>query len=221
MSDPAFQRARRPEQIEQRRRSIVAAAEHLLAKHRVDEITLTAIADRVDLSKSNVYRYFESREEILLAILRGDVAAWVDEVGGGLIGLGDRGGPSAAARVITAAFVRRPRLCELVSVSARVLEPNVSRPAELEFRTASDAATLEAADGLHCAVPAVARDRCEWAVRTMFAVVTGLWPRTSRSPPGRTLRSSFADDLERSVRGLLYGLQVEAWRASGRPVDPT
>jgi AcrR family transcriptional regulator len=220
-----FQRARRPHQKEQRRAAIVEAARQLLAQDAVDRVTLTAIADRVGLAKSNVYRYFEGREQILLTILLGDVVAWAGEVVGGLHELEDRDGAATVARVITAAFAARPRLCELISVGGRVLEPKVSGPAVLEFRTAADAATLAVAGGLHRVLPAVPRDHCEWAIKTIFAVVAGLWRRPRRSTAARAVGSGteaargwFAGDLERSVRGLLYGLQVEAWRASGRPV---
>jgi AcrR family transcriptional regulator len=223
-----FLRARQPEQKEQRRAAILDAAERLLAEHPVDEITLTAIADRVGLAKSNVYRYFESREQIFLTIFLAHLVAWVDDVGRGLEPFAGHGGASTVAEVITAAFVSRPMLCELSSVRERVLELNVSEATVLAVRTASDRALLEVASWLYRTVPSVPRDRCEWAIRTVFAVVAGLWPLTRRSPAAdgcgsgpRGVHASFADDLERSVRALLYGLHVEAWRASGRRVEPT
>ena len=68
MAGGAFQRARRPEQKRQRRAAILAAAAELLASDGVDGVTLNRISHRVGLAKSNLYRYFDSREQILAGV---------------------------------------------------------------------------------------------------------------------------------------------------------
>src|SRR5712692_5405304 len=68
-----FRRARRPEEKEVRRQQILAAARKLLAGRGVGELSLNELARRAGVSKPNVYRYFESREDVLLQV-------WVDEV---------------------------------------------------------------------------------------------------------------------------------------------
>src|SRR5499433_1299187 len=68
-----FQRARRPEEKEVRRQQILAAARKLVAEVGVGELSLNELARRSRVSKPNVYRYFESREDVLLQL-------WVDEV---------------------------------------------------------------------------------------------------------------------------------------------
>jgi AcrR family transcriptional regulator len=219
MPSSGFRRARRPEQKEQRRAAILAAAERLLAEDRVEGVSLTAIADRVGLAKSNVYRYFEGREQILLAILQTDLGDWIDGVTDELARLAGGNRVSAAARAMAAAFVARPRLCELISVLSRVLEPNVSEGAAHEFNTSARAGAVTVAEALHRALPTVPRERCLWAQRVIFAMVAGLWPQSRR--PTMVERPSFADDLAGSFQALLYGLLMASWRDSGRPVDPT
>ena len=61
-----FQRARSEEQREARRQAILGAAAAMLAEMPVAEITLNELSRRVGLAKSNVLRYFESREAVLL-----------------------------------------------------------------------------------------------------------------------------------------------------------
>ena len=68
-----FQRARRPEQKAQRRAAILEAARALAAERGVAEVTLTEVASSVGLAKSNVLRYFETREDVYLHLL---VAEW-------------------------------------------------------------------------------------------------------------------------------------------------
>ncbi|HEY4701584.1 MAG TPA: helix-turn-helix domain-containing protein, partial [Streptosporangiaceae bacterium] len=64
-----FQRARSAEQREVRRRAILDTAAAMLAEMTVAEVTLNELSRRVGLAKSNVLRYFESREAVLLDLL--------------------------------------------------------------------------------------------------------------------------------------------------------
>src|SRR4051812_50020338 len=65
----AFQRARSDEQREERRRVILATAGGMLAEMPVSAMSLNELSRRVGLAKSNVLRYFESREAVLLELL--------------------------------------------------------------------------------------------------------------------------------------------------------
>src|SRR5260370_25084990 len=120
-----FQRARRPEEKEVRRQQILTAARKLLAERGVGELSLNELARRSRVSKPNVYRYFESREDVLLQL-------WVEEVrelGERLeqafasLGTGDVAGVIGA---VVSAFTTHPLLCELTSIASPVLERNLS-----------------------------------------------------------------------------------------------
>jgi AcrR family transcriptional regulator len=218
-----FKRARQPEQKELRRSSILSAARELLEEEGVDRVALTAIAHRADLAKSNIYRYFESREHIFLTLLSSEWAAWSKEVEREL---GRRGADvDEAARVFTHGFVARPRLCELMSRLAPVLERNVSEETVLELRTRTTAAVFRVANALHGTLPKISVNGCVWAVRMMSSTVAGLWPvatptgvvaRVDERPQFQDVRPDFRNDLEAAVRALLYGLLVEVARLSHR-----
>lgn len=57
-----FQRARSEEQREGRRRAILDTAAAMLTEMPVADLSLNELSRRVGLAKSNVLRYFESRE---------------------------------------------------------------------------------------------------------------------------------------------------------------
>ena len=227
MGDAEFLRARQPEQIQHRRSAILRAAEELLAEDGVDRVSLNAIARRANLAKSNIYRYFESREQIFLTIHSGEFRDWAGDVKRGLEGLAGRNSAAAAAGVIARGFADRERFCELNSVLSMVLEHNVSEDTILDFKTLAGVGARGVADSLHRALPSVSEERCWWALKMIFALVAGLWPQTRMSPEvDRVLarpelqsqRADFEEDLAGAVRVMLYGLQVEAWRSSGQPV---
>src|ERR1700722_18568858 len=87
-----FQRARSAEQREVRRRAILDTAAAMLAEMTVAEVTLNELSRRVGLAKSNVLRYFESREAVLLDLLGSEWQEWLAALAGEL---GDAVGPSA------------------------------------------------------------------------------------------------------------------------------
>jgi AcrR family transcriptional regulator len=80
VSTAEFQRARQPEQVAARRTTILAAARAMLAERAVGDISLRELSARVGLAKSNVLRYFESRDAIFLDILDEEWESWLDSL---------------------------------------------------------------------------------------------------------------------------------------------
>ena len=125
-----FRRARNEEQREVRRQAILSTAEAMLAEMPVAALSLNELSRRVGLAKSNVLRYFESREAVLLELLDAAWREWLEalevELGGDppAAPVGDRVERVAAA--IAGTLAARPMLCELASASAGVLERNIS-----------------------------------------------------------------------------------------------
>src|SRR5215468_5430021 len=127
----SFQRARSAEQREERRRAILTTAAAMLAELPVAELSLNELSRRVGLAKSNVLRYFESREAVLLELLDDAAHGWLDELARTLRKRIDPSAPvdercAEVAAVAAATVAARPVLCELVAASGAVLERNVS-----------------------------------------------------------------------------------------------
>jgi AcrR family transcriptional regulator len=126
-----FQRARSAEQREERRRTILDTTLAMLGEMPVAEVSLNELSRRVGLAKSNVLRYFESREAVLLELLEQAVRSWLAEVADELAAgvdpdrpARDRGDRFAA--VVARSLARHTVLCDLISAQAGVLEHNVS-----------------------------------------------------------------------------------------------
>ena len=126
-----FQRARSAEQREVRRRAILDTAADMLAEMPVAEVTLNELSRRVGLAKSNVLRYFESREAVLLELLATAWGEWLADLPGDLDRAVDPAAPvtrrgDQVAAAVAASLAARPVLCDLLSAQAAVLERNVS-----------------------------------------------------------------------------------------------
>ena len=218
-----FTRARRPEEIAQRRQEIVAAAARLLDQQPLDQISLNGIAREAGLAKSAVYRYFESREAIFLQILERDFRHWVDEVE---YALGKLRGCNDAALVsgaLVAATVRQPRLCHLVSRLASVLEQNLSEQAVLAFKQQSVDLAMRMVVALSGALPAVPTEQWAEFVNPAIALIAGLWPlshpsetvtRVMQRPEFRAFAPDFERQLRRTLHMALLGMQQQGQAGS-------
>jgi AcrR family transcriptional regulator len=215
MAEDGFRRARRPEQKAQRRQAILAAASALLESHGLDGVSLAAIARDAGLVKSNLYRYFESREELLMWLLLADLQAAVDEIAGALAPPGGVRTAAAVAGTIAAAYASRPRLCLLASRMASVLEHNISEERLIAFKQAVAVEVAKAAAALRAARPDIAEADALRAVLAVHTLVSGLWP-AANPPPGlgrvlerpefRAFRVDFAAVLAADMATFIRGL---------------
>lgn len=126
-----FQRARSEEQRESRRRAILDTTAAMLTEMPVAALSLNELSRRVGLAKSNVLRYFESREAVLLELLDDFLGTWLaglaEELNAGIE-------PQAAlevradqlARILSQSLADRMVLCDLFGAQGGVLEHNVS-----------------------------------------------------------------------------------------------
>ena len=199
-----FQRARSEAQREARRRAILGTAAAMLAEMPVAEVTLNELSRRAGLAKSNVLRYFESREAVLLELLD---TAWQDWLAGLDRDLAGSVDPAAAvtgrcgqlAATVAASLAGRPMLCDLVSAHAAVLERNVSPQLAAQYKRASMAG-IDALGALmlRC-VPELGRlDAVKLAGATVMT--TGaLWPHTQ---PSAAMLAAYQADPELAAMRL-------------------
>lgn len=169
-----FQRARRPEQREARRQAILDAAAAMLAESPVTDISLRELSRRVGLAKSNVLRYFETREEVFLELLDRVAREWLAEL------IECFSSPpkdsDAVAEVLADSLVGRPLLCELISVTASVLERNISTDVARRFKLATADIAISLAELIRRQLPELTEEGAAHFVAAMLMIVAGMWP---------------------------------------------
>ncbi|MGW0873358.1 TetR family transcriptional regulator [Streptomyces sp. NPDC002740] len=138
----SFQRARSEEQREVRRRSILDVTAAMLEEMPVAEISLNELSRRVGLAKSNVLRYFDSREVILLELLDRAWKQWTADLPEVLDGAVDPQAPPVRraeqfAVALAASLTGRTVFCDLLSAQAGVLEHNASPQAAAHYKRAA------------------------------------------------------------------------------------
>ncbi|MEU4739793.1 TetR family transcriptional regulator [Actinosynnema sp. NPDC023658] len=211
-----FQRARRPEQVQQRRRTILDAACAMLRERSVADISLRELSHRVGLAKSNVLRYFDSREAIFLEVLDEEWGAWLDEVEAALATEVDEVGVATA---IATSLLRRRLLCELLSGMAGVLERNIRVDFARVFKRRAHERTARLADLVRARVPVLDEAAARHFAGVVLVLTAGLWPHANPTDAvaqvmaemgGPTAEELVRDGLTEGLVNQLVGLVARA-----------
>ncbi|WP_067502601.1 TetR/AcrR family transcriptional regulator [Actinoplanes sp. TFC3] len=170
-----FQRARRPEQKDRRRATILAAACELAEGAGVARVSLGDIATAVGLAKSNVLRYFGTREEIYLQLAMREGTDWADAAEAGLQ---LAGGFAAVATVLADAYADRPLYCDLTTHAETMLEHNVSVAALRVYKEWAIGTYLQVGRQISAACPRLSERDGAGLVMAASAFVAKLFPLT-------------------------------------------
>jgi AcrR family transcriptional regulator len=198
----------------------------MLAERRVADISLRELSDRVGLAKSNVLRYFDSREAIFLEVLDTTWRAWLDGIDAELRDLRTGGTAAyareaAVARAIAASLTGQPLLCELMSATAGVLERNISQGSARVFKRGAVDNTARLAALVARELPALDEERSTHFAGAVFVLVAGLWPYANPTAAVATVsaemgmphgRDLFANALSDGLAYQLIGLTAAPGR---------
>ncbi len=215
----AFQRARKPEQREVRRKAILDAAQELLTEMPAADISLRQIARRLGGSKSGIVRYYETREALFLELLQRERQEWLDELENRLPPGGNGDDQEELVREVTnlwaGSLAERPVLCELWSMLAAVLERNVSPASIRAFKLGNREQLVRLAHMIRTRIPGLQPAAADELVNTSVVVIVGLWPFAN---PTQAVREAiddprlpashvdFAQSLSRTLQVLIRGL---------------
>jgi AcrR family transcriptional regulator len=195
-----------------RRTAILTSAREMLAEKNVADISLRELSDRIGLAKSNVLRYFDSREAIFLEILDEEFDGWLADLEAEL------GRPRArkpnyaneirVATVIADSMTERQSLCELVASMAVVLERNISYDFARDFKARATARIAELVQLVAAHLPWLPRDFADFFAEGALTLLAGMYPFSVPTEPVRAAIAELGipEPEERFRDGLRLGL---------------
>lgn len=195
-----------------RRSAIITSAREMLVEKNVADISLRELSDRIGLAKSNVLRYFDSREAIFLEVLDEEFQAWLADLEARL------GRPRARKanyaneiRVATAvadSLTDRQLLCGLIGSMAGVLERNISFGFARDFKARAMGRSAELAQLVARQLRWLPHDFIEFFAEGALTLAAGMYPFSVPTEPVRAAITElgFPDPAERFGEGLRIGL---------------
>lgn len=195
MGSMDFQRARSDEQRQQRREAILSTTAEMLTEMPVAELSLNELSRRVGLAKSNVLRYFASREAILLELLDDQIRGWASEVTSELHAMDGsvRDRVDHVASTLAESFAARPVMCDLVSAQTSVLEHNITPEVALRHKRAIAAPLHDVVSAVKETLPELSADDAYEGVALGLFLVGSAWPH---SRPSQALQEAYDADRE-------------------------
>lgn len=129
-----YQRARSPEQKAERMTAIMDAAEALFCELPYHEINLGLIAKELGWSRSNLYKYASTQEEVFLALHSRANRSYVDDL---VTTLSNRAlSHEETARAWACATARHPEYLRYQDILISIIESNASLERLVDFKRA-------------------------------------------------------------------------------------
>lgn len=174
-----------PELTAARREEIIAACAELNETMSFREITIKEIGAATSFTRTSIYNYFETKEEIFLALLQKEYELWVEAMDAVMA---ERAAMTRdeLAQAIARTLTDRPRLLRLLSMNLYDMEAN-SRPERLaEFKVAYGA-SLDAVNRMVGKyVPEMDEKARKQFLYAFFPFIYGIYPYTSVTEKQKT-----------------------------------
>ena len=187
-----------------REEEILNACEKLYKTMSFKEITLKEIGKETTFSRPSIYNYFQTKEEIFLALFRREYERWNDELKT-VRDENERLAKDELAAKIAQSISNRPQLLKLLSMNLYDMEAN-SRPEQLTaFKTAYGNSMREIRLLLEKFRPDMSASRIQEFIYVFFPFMIGIYPYTSVTEKQRVaMKEAGIDYVYQSVYEITY-----------------
>jgi AcrR family transcriptional regulator len=208
-------RARSPEDKAARRQAVLDEAWRLFQRLPWSGLTLLQVAEGVGLSKAALYRYFDTKETLFLAVAETQLRGWLLELGRKLDALARGASAEQLAEVLCASLNKRPAMARLLSLLHVELEHNLTPAEALRFKRALHVLLTHFGGQLARAAGLPSEELGLKAALYLHALIIGLWQMSDPPPKvaqllqtaGLTaLQVDFPSALLHGAAALLRGL---------------
>lgn len=126
-------RARNAEEKKKRRSEILRAAESLWLSTSYSDLSMSQVAREAQLAKGTLYLYFDTKEELFLALLSEQIEAWLKNLQQSLE-TGQYATPEAFTDFIVAEVLPQDSLRRMLVLLSTVIDPSLSLEQSQNFR---------------------------------------------------------------------------------------
>ncbi len=166
------------ELIARRRDEIINACESLYERMSFKDVTIRKIGEVTSFTRTSIYNYFRSKEEIFLALLGREYEA----LSLSIKDIRENNGSLSAcefASLLSHTIEKRVRLLKLVSMNHYEIEENSSLEALVEFKKLYAQAIDEVRACLQKFFPSMTDDDIESFIYSFFPFLFGIYPYTA------------------------------------------
>ncbi|MNB80115.1 Bacterial regulatory protein, tetR family [compost metagenome] len=170
-----FQRARSEEQKQDRIQEILNASSIIYDTAGYEGLNFTAISEYTKFTRPNLYKYFKTKEEIILLILNQDLKSWIAKLNKSFV-INKLYSIQEIGEIWTETLMEYERLIELHAILYTTIEKNVTVEALAEFEKASIENNHMISSLVHQLFPKADMENIANFIYAAFTLAFGLYP---------------------------------------------
>ncbi len=118
-----------------RKEEIIKACEELYKTENFKDITIKHIGEKTTVSRTSIYNYFQTKEEIFLALFQKEYERWIEDLNK-MYEENNTMSKDEFAKSLAHTIEKRPTLLKLLSMNMYDMEENSRMENLIEFKTA-------------------------------------------------------------------------------------
>ena len=215
-------RAISDQQKEERRQAILNAVMQLFQKTSYEEVNMITVAQKAGIAKGTVYLYFKTKEELFLAMLVQEFAAWFDEADACFKEIQTGQGSCTVDELITLmgrSLENRSTLVRLTAILHSILEQNIDFATALHFKQMLLARILQTGALLETCLPFLKPGQGIFVMLQVYVLLIGVQQLAEPAPMVKraikqkglgVFQVDFLDYFLQSLKIFLNGLAHQA-----------
>ncbi|WP_339208943.1 TetR family transcriptional regulator [Bacillus sp. FSL R5-0432] len=172
-----FERARTKEQMNKRSEEIINACDTLFSQGGYDAVHFKAISELTTFTRSTIYKYYQTKDEVLLDLLQREMLLWRNE----FVALTKTSSPlpkEQYCKCMVNSMVFHDKMLRLASLLLLLLEKNSRVEKIAAFKKIMYQIYATLAESLDYHFPDASREEKAPLPNAIFAYVLGLHPMT-------------------------------------------
>ena len=163
--------------VDERKEEIVSACEKLYERFDFKDIIIKLIASLISVGRTSIYNYFQTKEEIFLALLEREYLKWNEDLGNILL-QNEKLAKEDLINKITDSLIKRKILLKLISINMFEIETN-SRVESITHFKLIFKETVSLLEQCLCKFLNIKKVEAEEITFTILPFLVGIYPYTS------------------------------------------
>ena len=197
-----------PEQITQKREEIINACEQLYQTMSFREITLKEIGNITSFSRPTIYNYFETKEEIFLALFQREYDRWNEDLTA-ILNDNERMTKAELSEKIASSLSVREQLLKLLSMNNYDMEANSRQELLTAFKQSYGRSMHLFCMILDKFCPDMSVAEIQNFIYTFYPFMFGIYPYTAVTEKQKTaMKEAGISYVYQTVYELTYGCLI-------------
>ena len=201
------------QRIEQRRNEIIDACEALYQTKGFREVTIKDISQETSFSRPSIYNYFETKEEIFLALLQREYEAWISDLEAEMAKQRTLSA-DALAGMLADTLQRRRCMLKLMSMNLYDMEGNSRMENLVAFKRVYARSMMTVSRCLQSWMPAMKEEDIQDFLYAFFPFLFGVYPYTEVTEKQEAAMAAAQVSYGRySIREIIYAFVIRLLRS--------